>query len=394
MKLRRVRSDMNLKGKRVLVRIDANVPLKNGRVVDGIHGRIARSAVGLDWFVQRGAKVIVMAHLGRPGGRRVAAYSLKPVAKRLSELLRTKVRLARTVIGEDVKKSVAKMKDGEVLLLENIRFDRREEDNAPSLATALGSIADIYVNDAFSVSHRAHTSLDAITSELPAYAGPLLANEVATLSKLDNNVKHPFVLVMGGLKMNTKLPVIKRFAKEVDHVLIGGALAATFFAAQGMEVGKSVFDDTAVEIAGKELALMRNKFVLPIDVVVASSMRKDARHRVCLATEITKKDRIVDIGPETIKRYQEVIGLAKTIVWNGPLGYCEVSAFCTGTREIAKAIADRTGKAMSIVGGGDTVPVLESLGVADKFSLLSTGGGAMLDFLGGKPLPGVEALRI
>lgn len=385
---------MNLKGKRVLVRIDANVPLKGGRVVDGSHGRIARSAVDLDWFLQRGARVIVMAHLGRPKGRRVSAYSLKPVAKRLSELLKTKVKLSRTVIGDDVKRAVAKMQDGEVLMLENLRFDRREKENSPSFAEALASIADIYVNDAFSNSHRAHASIDEITSHLPSYAGPLLANEVSTLARLDKNIKNPFVLIMGGLKMNTKLPVIQRFAKEVDQILIGGALAAAFFAAQGMEVGKSVYDKEAVEVARKEYKALKKKFVLPVDVISASSVRKDARIHVRKADELTKSDRIVDIGPETIKLYKKIIGESKTIVWNGPLGYCEIPAFCDGTREIAKVVAARTGKATSIVGGGDTVPVLESLGVADKFSLLSTGGGAMLDFLAGKPLPGVEALRI
>lgn len=385
---------MNLKGKRVLVRIDANVPLKNGRVVDGAHGRIARSAVDIDWFVQRGARVIIVTHLGRPNGHKVSAYSVRPIAKHLSDLLRTKVKVTRTVVGNDVKKEVMKMEDGDVLMIENVRFDRREEENAPSLASALASLADIYVNDAFSVSHRTHTSVDAITVELPSFAGPLLSNEVSMLSKLDKQVKHPFVLIMGGLKMNSKLPVIKRFAKDVDHILIGGALAAAFFAAQGKEVGKSVYDQEAVELARKEFKALEKKFVLPIDVLSATSVRKDARRFVKRVDALTPSDRIVDVGPETIKLFSCIIGEARTIVWNGPLGYCEIPVFCDGTREIAKAIAARTGKAVSIVGGGDTVPVLEGLGVADKFTLLSTGGGAMLDFLSGKPLPGVEALKI
>jgi phosphoglycerate kinase len=384
---------MKLRGKRVIVRIDANVPIKNGRAVDGPHGRIARSAVHLDWLLQRGARVIVLTHLGRPNGRRSTSLSLKPVAKRLSGLLRFKVRTTRKVVGPEVTQAVGRLKDGELLLLENVRFDRRERENDPVFAEELAALGDLYVNDAFSVCHRAHASIDAITKFLPSYAGPLVIAEENGLSKLDQNVKRPFVLIMGGLKMETKLPVIQRFYNEVDHVLIAGALSTTFFSALGHEVGRSAHDDHLIDLATKELELMKEKLLLPGDVVVSKSLRKDARHHVLLREQVSKSDRIVDIGPRTVQHYISLIREAKTIVWNGPIGYCEVPAFCKATEAIARAIADRTGKATTIVGGGDTGPVLESLGIADKFTHLSTGGGAMLEFMAGKKLPGLEALK-
>ena len=394
MRLRKLRNDMNLKGKRVLVRIDANVPIKKGKAVDGPHGRIARSAVGINWLLQRGAKVIVMTHLGRPGGRRVSAYSVKPIAKRLSSLLGGKVKLARSVVGKDVQKQVELLGDGEVLLLENLRFDSREKENAASLAGALSKLADIYINDAFSVSHREHASIDAITLELPSYAGQLLSNEVSVLSKLGSRSKHPFVLTLGGLKMTTKIPIIEHFASQTDAVLLGGALSTAFFVAQGLEVGKSVYEKEAVSSAKKILKQAKGKIFLPTEVVVVRALRKDATQEIVPVSEIKANQRIVDLGPETIKIYKEHISSAKTVVWNGPLGYCEIPTFCGATRAIARAIADRTGKATTIVGGGDTMPAIENLGLADQFTLLSTGGGALLQFLAGDKLPGVEALKL
>jgi phosphoglycerate kinase len=393
MKLKKVRSDMNLKGKRVLVRIDANVPVKNSRVVDGPHGRIAKAAVGLDWLLQRGARVIVMTHLGRPNGRRVASCSVKPVAKRLSSLLKFKVKTTKGVTGATVEQAVSRLQDGELLLLENLRFDRREKENDPSFAKELARLADLYIDDAFSVAHREHTSLVALTKELPSYAGPLLSNEVTTLERLDQQIKHPFLLIIGGVKIRTKLPVIRRFANKVDYILVGGALATTFFVAQKKETGRSVYDKDSVTVAEKELEQLKEKLILPVDVVVAKSRRADARYRTTDPDSVSQTEFIFDIGPETIKLYQSLIGEAKTIVWNGPLGYCEIPAFCHATHEIAKSVAERTGKATTIVGGGDTGPALEGLNLADKYTLLSTGGGAMLQLLGGKPLPAVEALR-
>ncbi len=393
MKLRKLRSGMNFKGKKVLIRIDANVPIKNGKAVDGMHGRIARAAVDIDWLLQKGAKVIVMTHLGRPKGKKVSAYSVKPVADRISGLIGKKVIEAKAVLGKKVEKIIDKMKDGEVVLLENLRFDPREKENAASFATALSKFGDIYVNDAFGDSHREDASVDAITSELPSFAGPLLANETAVLHKAFTQVKNPFVLVMGGLKIKTKIPVIKHLSKTAESILIGGALATTFFVAQGFSVGKSAFDKDGVAIAKKLLKTSSKQLVLPVDVVAASSLRKDAKTRITSPDNVRSSERMVDIGPETRKLFAEKIGLSKTVVWNGPLGYCEIKEFCKGTEAVAKAIANQTGKAITIVGGGDTVPVLEDMKLADKFTLLSTGGGSLLEFLAGKELPGLEALR-
>jgi phosphoglycerate kinase len=391
--MRELKNATDLKGKRVLVRIDANVPIKSGRAQDSPNGRIARSAVGLNWLLQRGARVIVMTHLGSPNGKHIPAYSVKPIAKRLSSLLGIRVKLARTVVGDDVVKAVKVLQDGEILLLENVRFDAREKENSPSFAQSLARLGDLYVNDAFAVSHRAHASIDAITSELPSYAGPLLSNEVSVLSKLEKSSKRPFVLVLGGLKMTTKIPIIERYISQLDFVLVGGALANAFFVAQGKTVGSSAFEQESIAPARRLLERFADKIILPEDVVIASSLRRDAKCKVGTPDLIVGKQRVVDIGPKTIKRFVEVLAHAKTIVWNGPLGYCEVATFCTGTREVARAIGARTGRALTIVGGGDTLPVIESLGLADKFTLLSTGGGALLQFLSGEPLPGVEALK-
>ena len=259
MKVRKLTTAMNLKGKRVLIRIDGNVPIVKGRAIDGPHGRIARSAVDINWLSQRGAKVIVMTHLGRPKGRRISAYGVKPVAKRLSSLLGMPVEVTRSVVGKDVEKIIGKMENGDVVLLENLRFDPREEENAPSFAEALAKFGDLYVNDGFAVSHRAHASVDAITSFLPSYAGPLLASEISVLGKLEEHVKRPFVLVLGGLKMSTKLPIIERFLPQLDTLLVGGALANVFLVASGKSVGKSVYEQESVETAERLLKKVRKE---------------------------------------------------------------------------------------------------------------------------------------
>ncbi|NQV89845.1 phosphoglycerate kinase [Candidatus Uhrbacteria bacterium] len=394
MKLRKLGNTMNLKGKRVLIRIDGNVPVIKGRAQDGPHGRIARSAVDINWLSQRGAKVIVMTHLGRPNGRHISAYSVKPIAKRLSGLLGTRIQVMRSVIGKDVERAIEKMENGEVLLLENLRFDARESENDEGFAQELARLADVYVNDAFAVSHRAHASLVAITSHLPSYAGPLLAQEVAVLSRLEKQAKKPFVLMLGGLKMTTKLPIIERFISDLDNLLVGGALANVFLVAKGLSVGRSVYEEASVESARTLLRTHGDRILLPLDVVVVRSLRKDAKQREVAVEEIGETDRIVDIGPRTRKLFQETLSTAKTIVWNGPLGYCEIAAFCAGTRDVAKVIAHQTGSTTTIVGGGDTLPVIEALKLADKYTLLSTGGGALLQFLAGESLPGIEALTM
>lgn len=394
MKLRKLRNDTPLEGKRILVRMDGNVPIQKGRAVDGPHGRIARAAVDLDWMIQRGARVVVMTHLGRPDGRRKSAYSVKPVAKRLASLLGTKVPVSSAIVGPRAKRMVNALKNGQLLMLENLRFDPREEQNDPAFAAELSALGDLYVNDAFSVSHRAHASLSAITALLPSYAGHLLNNEVSVLSSLEKKTRRPMVLLMGGVKIETKLPVIEHLARQTDHVLLGGALSTTFLAAHGLEVGRSVFDREGMAMVKAMPKLLAAKVMLPVDVVVASSLRRDAKTRIAQVGEVGVRDRIVDIGPKTRAQYEAIIAQAKTIVWNGPFGYCEVGAFCEGTSSLARAVAKRTGAATTIVGGGDTGPVLEKLKLADQFTLLSTGGGALLDFLSGAPMPGLEPLQI
>ncbi len=394
MRLKTLRNGVDLSGKRVLLRIDGNVPIEKGKVIDGPHGKIARSAVDIEWLRQRGVKVIVVTHLGRPEGKRVPAYSLRPVAKRLSELLMVEVKLSRDIAGPSAQKLVQQMKNGDIVLLENVRFDPGEERNSTSLAHALSQLGDLYMNDAFAVSHRAHASVDAITSEIPSYAGPLVVSEVGVMEKVIKSPKHPFVLVMGGLKMKDKLPVMKRFVSEVDRVLVGGALAHVFFLAHGFEIGSSTYDPDGVKAAMEIIKLGKEKISLPTDVVVVKSLRKDAERKVKFLQDVLKTDRIVDLGPETIARFQKTIQLAKMIVWNGPLGYTECEPFRTGTLAIAHSIAKRTNKAITVVGGGDTIPVIESAGLADRFTLLSTGGGAMLEFLAGEKMPGIEALEL
>jgi len=394
LRLRKLDSEVLLKGKRVLMRIDANVPIKNGRVVDGPHGRIARVAVDLDWLLQHGARVVLLTHLGRPGGKRQSAYSVKPIAKRLSGLLGMKVNVSNAICGVRAERLVNQLKDGQLLLLENLRFDARETQDDSSFAKALARMGDLYVNDAFADSHRVHTSVSALAYELPAFAGPLLVNEVTVMSQLESHAKKPFVLVMGGLKAETKIPVIEHLAVHAETILLGGALANTFLVARGVGVGRSVYDEAEIELIRSLPIAVRNKIILPTDVVVASSFRKDAHTRVRSVKDIKSKDRIVDIGPETIETFSIQIGQAKTVVWNGPLGFCEIDRFCKGTEAIARVIAKRTGQATTIVGGGDTGPILERLKLADQFTLLSTGGGAMLDYLTGRKLPGLEPLYL
>ncbi|MBU0646098.1 phosphoglycerate kinase [Patescibacteria group bacterium] len=394
MRLRILRSDMNLKGKKVLVRIDANVPIAKGKAVDGVFGKVARAAVDLEWLSQKGAKVIVISHLGRPEGKRVSAYSLRPIAKRLEQLLKIPVKLSREIVGPKVLKLVEKMEDGEVLLLENIRFDAREKANAPSLAQALAQLADIYINDAFSVCHRAHASVDAITDELPSYAGPLIQNEIAILNKVIRRPQNPVILAVGGLKVRTKMPLLQRFLPKVDIVLVGGALGTAFLKAQDLPVGKSIYDAEGVPLARQLLKRWPNKIILPVDVKVAKSLRTGVKVRNVAVDEIAATDVIGDIGLETLKIFKKRIGSARTIIWNGPFGYCESKTFCKGTIDLAKAIAARTGKAVTVTGGGDTAPIVEAAKVAERYTLLSTGGGAMLAYLAGEELPGLEALKM
>src|SRR3989339_958174 len=393
MRLNTLRNPKQLLNKRVLVRIDANVPIRRGQVVDGPQGKIARAAVDLEWLRQHGAKLVILTHLGRPNGKRTPAYSVAPIAKRLSGLLGVPVKLCRDVVGAKAEKMVSVMQSGEAVLLENVRFHAGEEQNSRAFARQLATLGDLYINDAFAVSHRAHASVDAITEELPSYAGPLLVREVNLLHSLHAAVRHPFLLIMGGLKISTKLPVLEQFLPHVEAVFIGGALAQTFLVAQGKEIGRSVYDKEGVSIARSLLERWGQKIRLPQDVYVARRMSSQAKLHLVSVEEIDAKDYVVDVGRRTMRTYVRAIQRAKTIVWNGPFGYCEIPKFCSSTYLLARAIAARTGKAKTIVGGGDTIPILEAAHLAEHFTLMSTGGGAMLEFLAGGELPGVEALK-
>jgi phosphoglycerate kinase len=394
MRLRTLGSDVDVRGKRVLVRIDGNVPVVRGKAVDGSHGRIARAAVGIDWLRQRGAKVIVLTHLGRPEGKRKPALSVKPIAKRLSEVLGVPVKVSKDIVGDPVVRLIGHLKDGEVLMLENLRFDAREEQDSPAFARELAALGDLYVDDAFAVVHRAHASVHAIVKELPSYAGPLLAQEVSVLGKVMKNPRHPVVLAMGGLKMADKLPLLEHLLPAVDRVLVGGALATAFLVADRMQAGRSVYDEEGVSAARRLLKKWREKVLLPSDVIVVGSFQSRAdRRRVVDVGGVGARDIIVDVGPRTMKQALGEIAHARTIVWNGPFGYAEREPFRRATLELARAIAKRSDAATTVVGGGDTVPLLEESGLADRFTLLSTGGGAMLDFLAGKKLPGIAVLE-
>jgi phosphoglycerate kinase len=394
MELRCLTNSNLVRGKRVLVRIDGNVPVKGGQAIDGPQGRIARAAVDLEWLRQHGARIVILTHRGRPAGKHVAAFSNAPIARRLSELFGIKVKLCREVVGEPAVRLIETMHDGDMVMLENLRFHPGEEQNSKSFARQLARLGDLYINDAFAVSHRAHASVEAITEELPSYAGPLLAREVAVLGPLLNKEpRRPFVLLLGGLKMADKLPLLEALLPRLDHVLLGGALANAFFVAAGKKIGRSVFDQDGLSSAKKIWKKWSNKIVLPEDVCVAQRLSAQARLKVIPLAAVAEKEIIVDLGKKTLAHFTAVINGARTIVWNGPLGYCEVDKFCSGTHALARAVAGRTGRAQTIVGGGDTVPVVEAANLAECFSLVSTGGGAMLEFLAGKKLPGLEVLE-
>lgn len=394
MRLKTLRAGVALEGKRVLVRIDGNVPIVRGEAQDGAHGRIARSAVGIDWLRQRGARVIVVTHVGRPDGRKTKALSVKPVAERLGELLDTDISVAPEVVGKRTQRMVDALGPREVMMLENVRFDPREERNGTSLAQALASYADVYVNDAFGVSHRAHASVDAITSELPSYAGPLLAQEVDVLGKVVRAPKHPFLLCMGGRKMDDKIPVIERLLPSADRVLVGGALATAFLAAKGMPVGRSTYDEDGVRLARRVLRRAGTKLILPEDVLVTNGFTSKAHARPVGIEDVGSRETIVDIGPRTLARFVGFVHTAKTIVWNGPFGYVEREDAREGTMLFARSVAARGGKAVTVIGGGDTVPLIEHMRIASKFTLVSTGGAAMLDYLAGAEMPGLRALEV
>jgi len=389
--LRSVR-DMDVTNKRVLVRADFNVPLKDGEVADD--WRIRATLPTIQHLIERGAKVILMSHLGRPKGKVVDELRLDPVAKRLSELLGKPVRKLNDCIGSEVEAAVAQMQPGDVILLENVRFYRGEEENDAEFARRLASLGDLYVNDAFGAAHRAHASVHAITQFLPSAAGLLMEKEVENLSRLLEAPQRPFVAVLGGVKVSDKIGVIRNLMKRVDSLLIGGAMAYTFFRAQGLQTGRSLVEEDKIELARQLLDEANQsgvRLMLPEDVVVADRDAEDATTKVVPSDQIPEDMMGMDIGPNTRQRYAAAIREAATVFWNGPMGRFEVEIFSEGTKAIAQALTECKG--VTVVGGGETAAAAIQYGIAEKVTHVSTGGGAALEFLEGRQLPGVEVLR-
>ncbi len=384
--------DVDVTGKRVLVRVDFNVPLDEaGRVVDD--SRIRAVLPTVEYLIGRGAKVILMSHLGRPKGVD-PKYRLDPVAERLAELLDREVTKVDETVGPEAKEAAAGMKPGDVLLLENLRFNPGEEANDRDFAKALADLADIFVNDAFGTAHRKHASVVGVAQYLPSVAGFLLEREVDTLTNLLEAPERPFVAILGGSKVSDKVAVIDKFLDVVDSLLIGGGMCFTFLKAQGLEIGKSLLEEDRLQYARDVIGEAESRTVsihLPADVVVADRVAPDADSKVVPVTEIPDGWIGVDIGPATIADFRGAISKAKTIFWNGPMGVFEIEKFEAGTREIAKAVGESSGT--SIIGGGDTVAAVERFSAASRMSFISTGGGASMKLLGGASLPGVEVLQ-
>lgn len=385
--------DMDIKGKKVIARVDFNVPLdENGNVTDD--KRIRGALPTIKYIIENGGKLILVSHLGRPKNGPEAKFSMKPAAERLSQLLGKEVILAADVIGEDAKAKAENLKEGEILMLENVRFHKEETKNDPEFAKELASMADVFCNDAFGTAHRVHASTAGLADYLPSCCGFLIKKELDVMGKALENPERPFVAILGGAKVSDKISVIENLLDKVDTLIIGGGMAYTFFKAKGHSVGTSICEDDKVELAKSLLKKAEEKNVnmlLPVDTVVGKEFKADTEYKVVPTNSIPDSWMGLDIGPETIEKFSEAIKGAKTVVWNGPMGVFEFENFAVGTKKIAEALAQSG--ATSIVGGGDSAAAVEQLGFADKITHISTGGGASLEFLEGKELPGIAVLN-
>lgn len=385
--------DIQVSGKRVLVRCDFNVPQdESGRITDD--RRIVAALPTINYLIENNAKVILCSHLGRPKGVFDPKYSLAPVAGRLSELLNKQVILTKDVVGEDAKAVIAQMKNGDVVLLENVRFHKEEEKNDPEFAKQLASLADIYVNDAFGTAHRAHASTAGVAKYIPAVAGFLIKKEIEVMGKALSSPERPFVAILGGAKVSDKIGVIENLLEKVDVLIIGGGMAYTFLKAKGYNVGTSICEYDKLDLANNLMEKANQKGVkllLPVETVVGKEFKPDTETMVVPSTEIPDDWMGLDIGPKTVEVFSEELKKAKTIIWNGPMGVFEFPAFAKGTKAIATAVANSG--AVSIIGGGDSAAAVEQMGLADKMTHISTGGGASLEFLEGKELPGIACLN-
>ncbi len=388
--------DIDVAGKRVLVRVDFNVPLDAERHITD-DTRIKAALPTINYLLDAGAAVILMSHLGRPDGKVVDKLRLAPVAQRLSELLGKPVQTATDCIGPEVEAQAKALQPGQVLLLENLRFHKEEEKNDPEFARQLASLGDLYVNDAFGTAHRAHASTEGVTHTLPGVAGFLLEKEINFLGSALENPRRPLVAIIGGAKVSDKIKVLERLISLSDSILIGGGMANTFLKAEGYEIGDSLFEEGKLDVARDLIAKAKQKgsqFLLPTDVAIADRFAADANHKIVPSSAVPQGWRILDIGPATIESFRQALSGAQTIVWNGTLGVAEFPEFARGTDALIEILAERTkAGALTIIGGGDSAAAVEQAGAADKMTHVSTGGGASLEFLEGRTLPGVAALQ-
>ncbi len=381
--------DVELAGRRALVRVDFNVPLLNGKVSDDT--RIQAALPSIRYLLEHGASAVLCSHLGRPKGAPDPSFSLQPVAARLSELLGLPVAFSSDCVGPEAETAAAGLAPGQLLLLENTRFHKGEKENDPEFARQLASLADLFVNDAFGSAHRAHASTEGVAHFLPAVAGFLMEAEIRQLGRALSARVEPYIAILGGAKISDKIGVVEQFLARANRLLIGGGMANTFLAAEGLELGESLVEQAAVPQARELLDSAGDKVVLPVDAVVANAFAADAEHRVVPIHEVPARWRIMDIGPETVERFRAELRDAELIVWNGPMGVFEFPPFSTGTFELARAVAASGG--FTIVGGGDSAAAVAQAGLADQIDHVSTGGGAALEFLEGRTLPGVAALQ-